>query len=134
MYCATAGRDEPVERLAGSHTAADLGGGNRMRLELEDLNAWRGGRRRVTRARGDPEPRQLEHTLRVLPGREVDQLVGADQEDRVVVAGRFERVDGVAVCLQLDRGVELAERERGHREPVAGGELPTACAPHRRRP
>ena len=42
-----------------------------MGLQLEDLDAWRGGRRRVTRARGDPEPRQLEHPLRVLPGREV---------------------------------------------------------------
>ena len=52
--------------------------------------------------------------------REVGELVGADQEDRVVVAGRLERVDGVAVPLELDDRVEAGEREPRHREPVLG--------------
>ena len=111
-------RNEAVERLAGLRATADLGRGNRMGLQFEDLDAWRGGRRRVTRTRGDPEPRQLEHPLRVLPGRECGQLVGADQEDRVVVAGGLERVDGIAVRLQLDGCVELGERELGHGKAV----------------
>ena len=123
MYRATAGATRPSSGSPRSHTAADLGRGNRMRLEFEDLDAWRGGRRRVTRTRGDPEPRQLEHPLRLLPGREGDQLVGADQEDRVVVAGRLERVDGIAVRLQLDGCVELGERELGHGKAILDGRL-----------
>ena len=79
--------------------------------------------RRVTRACGDPEPRELEHPLRLPPGREGGELVGADQEDRVVVAARFERVDGGAVLLELDGRLELGERERRQREPVRGGGL-----------
>ena len=118
---ATAGATRPSIGSPRARRVADLGGGDRMRLELEDLEcAGEAARRRVARARGDAEPRQLEHPLRLLPGREVGELVGADQEDRVVVAGRFERVDGVACSSSSTVASSSANASERHREAVAG--------------
>ena len=68
------------------------------------------------RARRDAEARQREHALRLLPGREVGELVGADEEDRVAQAARR------AACPTV-RGVpvehDLAARERRARARAA---------------
>ena len=61
--------------------------------------------------------RQLENALRAHPGRKRGELVGADQEERVVEAERFERVDRTGERVERDlRLVDRRERELGERE------------------
>ena len=88
-----------------------------MRLELEEEHALRraeAGERlveplaRVAGPRRDAEPRAPQHLRRLLPAREADERVGADEEDRVVPLG--------VVAQQVDRArvlVEDAPRRRG---------------------
>src|ERR671937_889838 len=56
---------------------------------------------RIARAGGDRDRRELEHAVRVLPVEEVAELVGADQEHRVVEPAVAEHVDGSLVRVEL---------------------------------
>ena len=112
-----AGAGQSVEQVMG---------GDRQRLELEEEDALRprDPRQRllepldgIAGTRRDAEPRQLEHPVWLLPAREVQQLVGADQEDRVVEPAGFERVDRACVRLRLDdRFGNVGEREPRQRQ------------------
>src|SRR5919109_437588 len=57
---------------------------------------------RVAGPRRDGDARELEHAVRVLPVEEVAELVGAEQEERVVPATLAEHVDGALVLVELD--------------------------------
>ena len=67
---------------------------------------------RIARASGDAEPRELEHRLRLLPAREVEELVGADEEHRVAPRALTEHVDRTRVVVEHD----LVRREGEPRE------------------
>ena len=66
-------------------------------------------------ARRDTEPRQAHYFVGFFPVREVQVLVGADQEDRVVPAPCPQHVDGTGMVVDLDRAV--GERRPREREP-----------------
>src|SRR6266545_27110 len=102
---------EPVDRLAPSNALPDLlrGDGHRLDLEEEDpLGAGKAGEDVVELPPGiagtarDAQPRELEDRVRLLPLREVGELVGADQKDGVVPAPLAEHVDGACVAVELD--------------------------------
>ena len=118
-------RDEFVRQRSdiAADALANLGGRDRMRLQLEDLDPVRPRLGLPAGPGRDAEARQLEQPFRLLPRREVGELIGADQEDRILVVGCFERVDGVAMPLELDGCVEAGERQPRHREPVLGRSL-----------
>src|SRR5690349_20235259 len=96
------GWDERIERLAARRAGAQLGRGERPRLDLEEADALGAGEppehrvdpaARVAGPGGDAELDVLEHGVRLLPGREVAELIGADQEDGAVVATVAQQVD-----------------------------------------
>src|ERR671924_390689 len=103
--------DEAVDRLATGDALADVAGGDRHRLELEEPDAIGPLEplehaveplARVAGPRRDGDARELEHAVRVLPVEEVAELVGAEQEERVVPATLAEHVDGALVLVELD--------------------------------
>src|SRR5205085_1104884 len=105
------GRHQVVDRLASRDALAHLAGGDRNGLELEEADAVGAVEplehaieplARVTGPRRHRDRRELEYTVRILPVEEVAELVGADQEDRVVEAAVAEHVDGALVRVQLD--------------------------------
>jgi hypothetical protein len=67
---------------------------------------------REPRPRRDAEACELQHGVRLLPGEEVAELVGADQEERIRVAALAEQVNRPGVSVEHD----LAPRERGPRQ------------------
>ncbi len=102
-------RNEPVERFPRLGDGADVAGGGRIRLELEEDDTVevadlveRGvdllGRE--TGPRADSEPRQLEHGVGLLPRREVAELVGTDDEQRVVEALAAEEIDRPRIRIE----------------------------------
>src|SRR5919109_772913 len=79
--------DEAVDRLATGDALADVAGGDRHRLELEEPDAIGPLEplehaveplARVAGPRRDGDARELEHAVRVLPVEEVAELVGAE--------------------------------------------------------
>src|SRR5438105_972632 len=115
------GRHEVVDRFAACDSFADVAGRDRQRLELEKLDALRTGEfcehsvepvAGIARACRNAEARTRDHALRILPGEEVAELVGTDQEQRFVPATGGEHVDRPLVGVALD----LALREGGPRE------------------
>jgi len=58
------------------------------------------------------EPRQPEHGIRLLPGEEFAELVGADHEERVVELAGAKQVDRARVRIETD----VVVRERGPRQ------------------
>ena len=65
---------------------------------------------RETGPGGDRDPRSFEHVIGLVPGQEVAELVGTDQEHRIGPLGmRPQRVDRARVCVEKD----LVGRERG---------------------
>src|SRR5919109_408086 len=104
-------RDEIVDRLAARDPVADVAGGDRHRLELEEAHAVGAFQPRqyaaepltgVTGTRADGDLRQLEHPVWILPLQEPAELVGAEQEERVVPAALAQHVDGALVPVELD--------------------------------
>src|SRR5919201_1610612 len=92
--------DELVDRLAALDTATDLVGRDIVRRDLEELDPIRLRQPledrveplpRIARARRDAELHLAQHALRILPCREVAELVRADEEDRVAVAAAGDR-------------------------------------------
>src|SRR5437867_10731257 len=87
------GRNQTIDVFAPLDTVANVARRDVDRLDLEEEHAL-GPRElhedvvepfaRIPRSRGHGEPRLVEHALRILPGREVTELVRADHEDRVV--------------------------------------------------
>ncbi len=65
-----------------------------------------------SRAGGDAYARELEDALRLLPREEVRELVGADQEERVVEGERRQRVDRATERVERDLGLAEAARTR----------------------
>ena len=110
------------------HPVADLGRRDRERLEREELDAVRPGKRRehlvehtlrIAGPGGDPEACQLEHSLRRFPGEEGREFVGADEEDGVVERERLERVDRPR--KRVERHIHPAdarESDPGQSQPV----------------
>src|ERR671922_436286 len=103
--------DEAVDRLATGDALADVAGGDRHRLELEEPDAIGPLEplehaveplARVAGPRRDGDARELEHAVRVLPVEEVAELVGAEQEERVVPATLAEHVDGALVLVEAE--------------------------------
>src|SRR6266540_1109988 len=118
-------RDESVDRLSRGNPVANLARGDRQRLDLEQLDAVGPGELRqhrveaivgIARTRRDSKPSTGDNALRILPGQEVAELVGADQEERIAPAPRLEHVYGPLVGIELD----LVVRERGPDEAEAG--------------
>src|SRR5262245_32386611 len=98
------GRDgswnEPVDGLAARDPVADGARGHVQRLDLEEGHAVRPLERpehaveALLREAGPgrhTEAGELEDAVRVLPGQEVGELVGSDQEDRLVETALAER-------------------------------------------
>ena len=81
------------------------------------------------RTRRDPEARQLEHRPRLLPGEEVAELVGADEEQRIVEALGAEQVDRTRVGIEPHvvigerRACELEPRHRRQMDVLVTGAL-----------
>ena len=72
------------------------------------------------RARRHAEPRELEHALGVLPLEERGELVGADEEHRIVEPERLERVDRARERVEAHLGlVERREGELREKQPHA---------------
>ena len=97
----------------------------------------RSGRRRLrtttsSRPRVEPrpgrhrEPRELEHRLRLLPREEVDELVGTDEEQRIVEALRTEQVDRARI--RVEAHVVVGERCARELEPHVGREVDVLVA------
>src|SRR6266567_3118008 len=97
------GRQLRADVLARHEPGAEIAGGDRRRLDLEEENALGPAEApehlleplaREARTSCDRDARQLEDVIGRLPGWEVDELVGADQEERVTPLGMGpERVD-----------------------------------------
>src|SRR5437867_3867248 len=125
------GRHDVGDGLAPGGARPDGRRGDGERLELEELDplrapelgqhttepvSWISGPRR------DAEANELEYAVRLLPVEERRQLVGADEEDRVVRPALLESVNGSCVLVQLDGGVrQSCEREAGELEARGGG-------------
>src|SRR6187431_299761 len=117
-------RDEAVDRLAAGDARSQVAGGDRDRLELEEGDAIGVLEARAdvlepvvrdARPGRDGESHVVEDAVRLAPGREVGELVRAEEEhDAVAVPplGPDGRVDGVrrAAALELDAG-KLSVRE-----------------------
>ena len=127
-------RDEPVHRLAPREAGADDRRRDVVRRELEALDPVGVLVEVVAGARGDAEARQLEDTLGLLPGREVGELIGTDQEDRVVIGAGLELVDGEGVGLELDRRVGGRRRRAASSRAGARRGPARACVPRPRPP
>src|SRR5919198_1607138 len=104
-------RNQTVDRLTARDALTDVARRDGPRLDLEEQHAFGMGepveRRveaiaRVSRTRCDAQTRELEDALRILPGREVTELVGADQEQRVAPTSRTQRVDRSRLLVELD--------------------------------
>ena len=81
------GRNESLHGLAALEAGADIGRRDVGRRNLEKLDALRTPQRREhgqqavdreARPRGDPEADAVEDRVRLLPGRERAELIGAD--------------------------------------------------------
>ena len=82
--------------------------------------------------RRDAEPRELEHPVRLLPGEEVRELVGADHEERIVELARPEQVDRARVRIEPTSSSGNAARASSRRDLGAARTRPCAPAPPRR--
>src|SRR5215831_13423963 len=105
------GRNEPVDRLAARDPLANVARRHVQRLDLEEGHTvWtleRGEHAveallRETRPGRDTEAGQVENAVRLLPGQEIGELVGSDQEDRFVEPVLAEHVHGARVRVALD--------------------------------
>ena len=84
---------------------------------------------RIAGPRGDAEPRQLEHALRPLPVEKRCELVGADEEDRIVEPERLERVDRPRERVESDLGAgDGGERDLASARAGRSRSPPRACA------
>src|SRR5438128_915948 len=124
------GRHQVVDRLPSRRALAHVAGRDRKRLDLEEADALGMVETlehavepllRGARTGGHRDRCELEDAVRVLPVEEVAELVGADQEHRVVEAAVAQHVDGALVLVELDPAVG----EGGAREakPVRSVEL-----------
>src|SRR6266702_3168372 len=104
-------RHQAVDRFAARNAAADVTRSDRQRLDLEEQDALGTLQpledgveplARITGPRRNGEPRMLEHCVRLLPIKEVAELVRADQQQRVVPPVGAQHVDRAAVRIQLD--------------------------------
>ncbi len=130
------GRDEPVERLARGGEAADVARGGRVRLDVEEEDALRlrAASRAPRRAAARGKPGRvatasrvaLEHRVRLLPRREVAELVGADHEQRVVEGLGAEQVDRARV--RVEPHVLVREGRARELEPRLGRRLDALVA------
>src|SRR5581483_10234765 len=116
--------DEPGGRCDERAHLSRRGG---IRLDLEEDDPLGTGELRehvvelplqIAGPRGDGEPRPFEHFLRLRPREKAEELVGADDEDRVVEALCAEQLDGAGMRVEAD----VVARKRGarEREPVLG--------------
>ena len=100
-----------VDWLAGGDTAPNLARGYVDSRDVEYLDAFT-GRNEIPGTRRDPQPRQLEHLLRLFPRGEPDELVGADQEQGIVQSAGAQHVYRERERIELD--LEAGERDPGH--------------------
>ena len=110
------------------------------RLDLEEADPLRlrePGQHRVEPCAGKAgprrhgEPRARDDLVRLLPGQEVLELVGADHEQRLVEALRAQQVDGPRI--RVEAHVVGGERGAREREPVVRGGVDSLCVPAPRR-
>ena len=111
MRCGYPVRDHARERVARGSPRPELGRRDVDGLDLEQLDAL-GPRQRSehivepllgnARPGADAQAGELEHALRLLPGEEMRELVGADHEHRIGQVERFQRVDRSRVPVELD--------------------------------
>src|SRR5438128_6787479 len=105
------GRHQVVDRLPSRRALAHVAGRDRKRLDLEEADALGMVETlehavepllRGARTGGHRDRCELEDAVRVLPVEEVAELVGADQEHRVVEAAVSQHVDGALVLVELN--------------------------------
>src|SRR5437588_5576962 len=129
------GRDEIVDGLAPRHAVAHVPRRDRQRLDLEEPDTVGSSEAlehtveslsRISRARRDAEPGELEDAVWILPLEEVAELVGSDQESGVLPLAFAKRVDGSLVLVELD--AEFRERGARKSEPRPGVELDALVA------
>src|SRR4249919_3300352 len=105
-------RDEILDRLALCYAPADLRRADRRRIEREQLDPRRKRERRREGESGptdNAETGHRQHGLRLFPRGQGGELVGSDQEHRIVEAPVAEQIDGPRVVVELD--VVLGKRE-----------------------
>src|SRR5919197_1308250 len=122
-------RHQIVDWLALRDSLAHLAGRDRDGLEPEEADALRALEplehaveplARVARTGAHRDRSELEDAVRVFPVQEVRELVGADQEHRIVEAAVSEHVDGALVLVELDAPV--GEGHAREAKPVLGVE------------
>src|ERR671911_2035200 len=96
-------RNELVDGLAAGDALAELARGDRMLIDLEDLDATR--RHGLTRPRGNRDWNQAQELLRLLPGVEHGPLIGAEDEHGVLESLVPEQVDCEGMVVQPHLGV-----------------------------
>ena len=130
-------RPPPAARDRRSAPRGRLSPGSRARKRVRARSRRRctrsaaDGRQLEARARRDAEARQRQHRLGLLPAREVEVLVGADQEHRVVPRSLAQHVHGPGVVVEHDLAV--GERRPRELEPRLRPGSGRPCAPGRRR-
>ena len=106
---ATAGGTRLIDRLPDREPRRPhVTGRNVERRDLEDLDPVARGDQ-VARTGGDAQPRELRRALGSFPRREPDELVGADEEDRIAPVPAPQHVHRV-----YGEGVEHGPRSPGN--------------------
>src|SRR5919201_4706943 len=115
---------EALDRPAARNAVTDVARSDRKRLDLEEQDVLRTlelgkdfveALARIARPRRNREPRAFEDRVRLLPVEEVRELVGADQNERIVPPARAQHVDRALIGIELD----LVLGKRGARESQA---------------
>ena len=106
-------------RISDDETASGVIGNSSIRSGRgSEATTRSSSARSVPGPRRRADARELEHPVGPRPGGERGELVGAEQEDRVVEAERLERVDRARERIERHLGpVDRREGELGEREP-----------------
>src|SRR5262249_22953941 len=121
-------RNQPVERLAGGDARAYVRRGSRIRLDLEEENAFLSielleyGLERAAREtgpRGDRQPRALEYLCGLAPGGKRPELVCADHEHGVVETLGTKQLDRTRGRGEAD--IRGREGRGSERQAIFGG-------------